>query len=371
VSRILFAALGLTFAVWTTACESPPEGDLEVATEEVAESAVQSDPASFSGARAFEHLQHLARIGPRQTGSRGAARARSYLKRQLESAGAQVQTLRVLVPVPGAEEALARGSEPRFEEAVHLLAVLPGESSDRFVLAAAYDTRDLAGIEFVGANASASGPALLVELARALSKRPRRYTVAIALLDGDRLPASTPGLGFPGSRALADRLKRDPAWGFDRVRLAVFFQQVGDIDLSIARDLRSHHVYREFFWEAAGVLDRGSYFPPEASVESVESGHLEFIEAGLPRTVLISDSRFGGSDVPGRYAASEKDTALRCSPHSLEVVGEVTLEALDRISVRLARIDRFREDPLEDPLLDEQKGEQEGPETGTPTGQPD
>ena len=64
----------------------------------------------------------------------------------------------------------------------------------------------------------------------------------------------------------------------------------------------------------------------------------------------MSDPRFGGPDVPGRHSGPAEDTARRCSPHSLEVVGEVTLEALDRIAARLARIDRFRESPLEDPL---------------------
>ena len=62
------------------------------------------------------------------------------------------------------------------------------------------------------------------------------------------------------------------------------------------------------------------------------------------------DPRFGGTDVPGRYAASERDNLEHCSPDSLGVVGEVTLEGLSRIAARLSRIDRFRESPLEEPL---------------------
>jgi hypothetical protein len=283
------------------------------------------------------------------TGTPGAAAARRYLAHALESVGAQVEELRVLVPRPGAEDALAEGAEPQYMEAVHLIAVLTGRSSDRFVLASAYDTREIPGVEFVGANASASGPALLLELARVLSRRDRLYTLMIVLLDADAPPAIRPGMGFPGTRAFAASVAETPGPGFEQIRLAVFFQQVADLDLRVARDLRSHHVYREFFWEAAGVLDQGVYFPPNARVESVEGSHLELIEAGLPRTVIISDPRFGGDDVPGRYSATDSDTPERCSPHSLEVVGAVTLEALDRIARRLARIDRFRADPLEDP----------------------
>jgi hypothetical protein len=292
-------------------------------------------PDAFSGRRAWVHLEKLSSIGQRQTGTRGAARARRYLASQLEEIGAVVEE--VEVPVPSGT-------------AVHVVGVLPGASSDRFVLTAAYDTRAIPGIEFVGANASASGAAVVIELARALSERPRPYTLALVFLDGEALPAESAGVDFPGSRALAARWAASPEAGFERIRLAVFFQQVGDIDLSIGRDLRSHHVYREFFWDAAAVLGKGAYFPSDARGESIDGSHVEFIERGLPRSVLISDPRFGGSDVPGRHSGTAGDTPKRCSPDSLEVVGEVSLEALDRIAERLERIDRFRESPLQDPL---------------------
>lgn len=328
-------ALGLLLAT----CESPPEEGSEPSS--AAPAGAAPDPAAFSGARAFEHLERIAGFGPRITGTRGADLARRYLAERLAEVGAAVQEVRVTLPGDG---------RPDGVEAVHVLGVLPGRSPDRLLLAAAYDTRPISGVEFVGANASASGPALLLELARVLSLRDRPYTIEIAFLDGDRLPALRPGGSFPGTRAFAKWLQARSPDGFDRIRLAVLFEQVADMDLTIARELRSHHVYREFFWEAAGVLGKGAYFPPDANVESVEASHLELIEAGLPRTVLIADPRFGGSEVPGRYAGTDKDTPVRCSPYSLEVVGAVGLEALDRIVTRLARIDRFRQSPLEDPL---------------------
>ena len=302
------------------------------------------DPARFYAGNAWTHLQALVAIGPRQTGTRGAARARSYLEKQLEAIGAQVTEIKSpLPPGPGAE---GDAGAPR--TAVHVVGVLPGDSQDRFVLAAAYDTRAIPDVEFVGANASGSGPALVLELARAFSQRSRAYTLMVLFLDGDQLPALEPGSDFPGSHELAARMARDGA--FQRIRLAVFFQQVADVDLSIARDLRSHPIYREFFWEAAALLGRSAYFAPGARVESVDGSDVEFIDQGLRRTVMISDPRYGGDDVPGRYAGSETDSLLRCSPLSLQVVGDVSLEALTRIAQRLTRIDRFHESPLLEPL---------------------
>lgn len=320
-----------------TGCNSTPQG--------VPGNPKAPAPAvgSFSGAAAWRDFQALVQLGPRPTGSRAAAQARAYLRGRLEEVGAHVEAVSLTLPAP------APGVRP--VEVTHLVATLPGESSDRFLLAASYDTRSVPEFEFVGANASASGPALVLELVRVLSQRSRPYTVVIAFMDGDALPASQPAAGFPGSRSLAAWLgQQESGGGFENLRLALFFQQVADLDLVIARDLRSHPIYREFFWDAAGALGREVYFPANARVESVDAGHVEFIEQGLPRTVVISDPRYGGSDWPGHYAGTEEDTAAHCSPDSLEIVGEVVLEALDRISARLARIDRFYRTPLSDPL---------------------
>jgi hypothetical protein len=320
-------------------CASAPPAPAAAEVVAAAEPA-RPDPGAFSAENAWQHLHALSEIGPRQTGTRGAARARGYLRKQLEAVGATVEEVALDLEPEGEGE--------RRGQAVHVVALLPGESADRFLLAASYDTRAIPGIDFVGANASASGPAVVLELARAFSQRSRPYTLAFVLLDGDALPAAKAGVGFPGSRAYARHLSEADA--FSGIRLAVFFQQVADLDLSIARDLRSHSVYREFFWEAAAAVGRETYFPSEAGVESVDGGHLEFIEQGLLRSVLISDPRFGGADLPGRYAASEQDAVERCSAGSLGVVGQVVLEALDRIAARLVRIDRFRRSPLVDPL---------------------
>jgi hypothetical protein len=212
------------------------------------------------------------------------------------------------------------------------------------MLAAAYDTPLFETLEFIGVNASASGPAVVLELARVLSRRPIPYSVMVVLLDGDA--GSGGALGEPGrsefeaSRRLVAVFEREGI--LSNIRVAAFFGQVGDEDLSIARDLRSHSIYRDVFFESAAALGRSRWFPKSAPFESRAGSHEAFIEGGLPRVVLVSDNRYGGSDSPGRYAWSEQDTLEHCSPQSLAAVGEVTLEALDRIAVRLNRIDRFR-----------------------------
>ena len=121
----------------------------------------------------------------------------------------------------------------------------------------------------------------------------------------------------------------------------VSFQQVGDADLRIARDLRSHRLFREEFWLAAARLGRSEAFRPADRFESPPGSQSAFLAAGFRGVVLITDPSYGGDEPPGAYANSEDDTPERCSPQSLATVGMVTLEALDRIGERLAKIDRF------------------------------
>jgi hypothetical protein len=142
-----------------------------------------------------------------------------------------------------------------------------------------------------------------------------------------------------GSSLLASELTKEG--GGANVRVVVSFLDVGDSELRISRDLRSHRLFREEFWLAAARMGRTEAFKPGDRFESPVGSQTAFLDAGLRGVVLITDSSFGGDEPPGAYANSEDDTPERCSPQSLATVGMVTLEALDQIGQRLAKIDRL------------------------------
>jgi hypothetical protein len=148
-----------------------------------------------------------------------------------------------------------------------------------------------------------------------------------------------------GSRSFASSLAAEGE--LEGLRLAVVFDAVADSDLQIARDLNSHRVYREAFWEAAHDLDHSGAFAADQGLESPEVAHLSFEEHGVRSIVAIVDNRYGGDAVPGTYWHTEYDTGSQCSPDSLQTVGEVSLEALTRLAQRLSKIDRFASHPLE------------------------
>lgn len=356
-------------------------------------------PTQFSGERAFSYLEALTAIGPRVAGTPGADAAREYIRAQLEGLGLTVREHAFAIsgesrsPVsappaagsdadapeePAATEDADAPVEPAAEgadmapgsggesdpllpddagadeatapvEIVHLSVVIPGASSDVFLLAAHFDTARFEAFRFVGANDGASGPAVLLELARQLSERPLPYTTWIAFLDGEARfdDAVEP---FAGSRALAAALAADGT--LDRVRLAVFFGAVGDAELTVARDARSYRRYRETFFEVGHRLGYEQAFPRSSPATDLDGSHVAFLAARTRRVVLIADDRFGGDEPPGLYWHTEDDTPAHCSPESLASIGHVTLIALRQIGSLLQKVDRFVKRPSPEPATE-------------------
>jgi hypothetical protein len=296
--------------------------------------------ASFSADRAWRDLAEITEVGPRPVGSRGNARARDYLRAELEELGVEVESWDVDYVNPTGEAPSESAPEIRV---TNLSAVISGsQSQDRFLLVAPFDSRAYDDFEFIGANDGASGAAVLLEIARAIAAAPLPYATEVVFLDGESVFRSPNEDGTYyeeiGSLGLASRIQNA---GTSSFRVMVYLNRVGDADLRIARDLMSHRIYREEFWRAAAALDQGQAFPRAATYENAGVGHQYFSQIGLRAIVSIVDTSFGGDQPPGLYAGTEQDTIERCSPESLETVGVVVLEALDAISARLSKIDRF------------------------------
>lgn len=309
----------------------------------------QPSLTAFSGRWACGDAADLGSLLASRRGHDPGQKVRQFLRRRLEGVGADVSERVVPVELGAGETGVER----------HLIGLLPGQSTDRLLLVAAYGTPRFSELGLRENDANSPSVGLVLELARVLSLVPRRYTVMVVLLDETSEYAASPSEGEPdggpvlrygSSRRLADRFAQQ-AW-FERVRAAVFFQHVvapGVADGSgVARDLFSHPVYRDVFFDAASALGFTDMFSPNAPFGSPEGSHRAFIEQGLPRVVAIASRSAVASEGPARGKARVA-AAEECSTESLLALGSVSLEAIERISARLARLDRFRESPLESP----------------------
>jgi len=286
----LAAALALASAAVVGCGAGPADADAGIAPRPTTD--------RFDAARAFAEVRRQVELGPRPAGSaasrRLAARLRGVLPRgRFEAVPGGLRNVVGRLP--------ARGRGAR-EKAV--------------VVAAHYDTKDLPG--FVGANDGASGTATVVELARALARRPapaHRPEIRFVLFDGEEAPGGAESFlagGLRGSRAYLAAHRRE----IGRVIVVDF---VGDRNLSLPREEGSDRRLWQELRAAAARVGVGAVFPPLRRGE-IHDDHTPFARAGIPAIDLI--------DFEYPHFHTPEDTLDKVSARSLDAVGEALVELL-------------------------------------------
>jgi glutaminyl-peptide cyclotransferase len=300
--KTLFCS-GLVCVLWTAA---------------VAACAAQPAAAGFDGNRAYEHLRQVVGIGPRTPGSAGAQATRDYIKKQLASAG-----------IAATEQAFDADTPIGRLHMVNVVATIPGASPERIVFAGHYDTKIFREFRFVGANDAGSSTAFLIEWARVMKARKNAYTAEIVFLDGEESTHPTdwddPNNRY-GSRHYVEVAARNKS--LNGLRAMILVDMIGDRDLQINRESSSTPWLTDIIWTAAKRLKQQEVFLDQS--EYIEDDHIPFIKAGVPAVDII--------DGPGSYPPwhTAGDTLDKVSARSLQVVGDVVLEALPAIEKRLA-----------------------------------
>ena len=99
----------------------------------------------------------------------------------------------------------------------------------------------------------------------------------------------------------------------------------GDRDLGILRELSSTPWLMDILWDAARRRGHGAHFLPTAM--AVEDDHAPFMGVGVPAALLID------FDYPPWHTPD--DTLDKVSARSLQIVGEVVLDALVAVEERV------------------------------------
>jgi Zn-dependent M28 family amino/carboxypeptidase len=274
--------------------------------------------AGFDGQRAFEHLRKLVLIGPRTSGSAGIGAARAYLKAQLE-----------LIGVAGREQAFEAATPVGPIHMVNLTATIPGDRPERLVFGGHYDTKRFSEFEFVGANDAGSSAAFLVELARVLKSRKNPLTMELVWLDGEEAVVEWVGNDHTyGSRHYVERAQRDGS--IKSLKAFILVDMIGDRDLAMRREGNSTPWLTDAIWASGRRLGHARVFLD--STTYIEDDHIPFLEAGVPSVDLID------LEYPPWHTSG--DTVDKTSAASLQVVGDVLLDALPQIEARLLRPDQ-------------------------------
>jgi hypothetical protein len=207
----------------------------------------------------------------------------------------------------------------RFEPLPHepglrnVVGTLPG-TKPGIVVGAHYDT--LAAPQgFVGANNGAAGPAIVIEVARALARekpRPGEREVRFVLFDGEEpargLPEQSKDFFHAGLRGSRAYVAANP----HRTYAMLLLDYVANKGLRLPREANSSPRLWARVREAAKAVGAARTFPPGTGPALIDD-HSPFLAAGVPSVDLIDWT------YPGHAVTDRLD---KLSPRSIDAVGE-------------------------------------------------
>lgn len=271
---------------------------------------------AFDGQAAFAHVERLVGFGPRPSGSQALARARQYIVSELKRAGARVREQPFTAQTPDGPIRM-----------VNVIAELPGRRPEAILVGGHYETKFFPTFTFVGANDGGSSSGLLLELARSLARRPREFTYWIVFFDGEEARREWSATdGIYGSRHLAGSLQREGRAA--QLKAVVVVDMIGDRRLNLRREAASTPWLTDLLWGSATRLGHQAHFLNETL--TVEDDHTPFLRAGIPAALLIDFDY-------EPYWHTPEDTLDKLSARSLQVVGDVLLDALPALETLLLR----------------------------------
>jgi glutaminyl-peptide cyclotransferase len=276
---------------------------------------ITNDPAelnvAFNEIRAMRYVKEIVAFGPRPLGSDNHKKVEDYILAHLK--GDQVESDQFTIDT----------SEGKFP--VHnIIAKYPGKRDGIIVIASHYDTNyPLRNTPYVGANDGASSSALLLELANALRGSQRNGYKVWLLWDDAEESMKLPWVdaeSLYGVRHLQQKWQADGT--LKKIKAFVLEDMIGDADLNIDRDTNSTPWLEDLILQAATRRGYQSHF--FGRINQVNDDHMPFIQSGVPSADLI-DFEYGYDNV---FWHTPQDTVDKLSPKSLQIVGEVTLEAI-------------------------------------------
>ncbi len=318
------ATLALTVVVWG----SHSSQIAAAAPKKSEEPKVRLEDIPFDGKEAFQFLKQICDCGPRPSGSPGMAAQWQLLASGFQKLGARVtpQAFRAKSPLADKEIDMA-----------NMIVEWHPDRKDRILICTHYDSRPYPDKDprnpqgkFIGAN-SASGVAVLMELARWMPTLESKYGVDFVLFDAtdlvvtERTKKTAGDPHFIGSDFFAHSyVDNPPAYKY---HYAVDLELVGGENLQIYQEFTSmswsdSRPTVQDIWRVAYKCGVREFISDRKSDFGADHEKLHAI-AKIPSCCIV--------DVDYPQWRTERDALEHCSPLSLAKVGWVVLEWLKQV----------------------------------------
>ncbi|MBI2120307.1 MAG: fused MFS/spermidine synthase [Parcubacteria group bacterium] len=273
----------------------------------------------FDGDEMLAVIDQQLRYGPRYMSAPGHAETERFLRAEMETLADEVR-IQAFDYV---------GTDGKIYPLANIVARFAPEKKRRIILATHYDSKRFADQDRVrknepvpGANDSASGVAVLVELARKFAAAPAMEAgVDIVFFDGEEGDEAT-GEDYSkwnpiGSAYFAEHL--NDFYGKEKPVSGVVLDMVCDKDLRIYKErssVREASAQTETFFMMAEKTSGGA-FRGEIK-EDIRDDHTPLNHAGIPSFLLI--------DFEYPYFHTTRDTLDKCSAESLATVARAVFD---------------------------------------------
>ncbi|MHA2142226.1 MAG: M28 family peptidase [Candidatus Thorarchaeota archaeon] len=260
----------------------------------------------FSGTNAMSHLVAQVDFGPRPPGSDNLSQCRQYIVDTLEAQGWEI---------------IIQNFTYQEVECVNVIAWYGALRNASIILGAHYDTRPLAdrdpypsnrSLPVLGANDGASGPAVLLEMARVLPVEVRPE-VELIFFDAEDSGGINGWDWIVGSNYYVDQLNSSR---ISSISSMILLDMIGDSELTLYRESGSTRFLQDIIWSLAADMGYSDTFL-DAFGGTILDDHRPFIDAGISAVDIIHHNPF-----PSSWHTTE-DIPERCSAASLQIVGEV------------------------------------------------
>lgn len=273
-----------------------------------------TDTHIFEGEKAMEFIKEFVLLGPKPAGSGTNIHSARWLAEKITQF-----SIEPLIDVFYDETPYGK------EVFYNVLCEIKGKTYKTIIIATHYDTKIGISEDFIGANDSASGVGLLLELAWILSKTNcLSDNILLAFLDGEecKIKYSTHD-GLHGSKRLLDLILKNHKK--DKVIAFIVVDMIGDADLTITIPENSSPSLKKLLLEAAGI--EGIRHLIRLVDMTIIDDHVPFLEAEIPAIDII-DFEYGSKPYLNDYWHTTNDTIDKLNVESLKYVGRMLLRFL-------------------------------------------